>query len=169
MVALGILYAAVQAFVAALQVVVTVGVGVALPSPSPITPSGRVADLSLLHLRFACGVAVDAYHPPIWEELSLVKGRMEGLATLNQTLLKGLPSCWRVFGGRLHLSAFLPLLVFVKNVSLLNPSLEPTCSGGGFTPWITRQGTVKASTPGGAYASLLAKHLDGRLASANSL
>ena len=41
--------------------------------------------------------------------------------------------------------------------------------GGGFTPWLTRQGSVEASTPGGADASLLAQQLDRRLASADSL
>ena len=41
--------------------------------------------------------------------------------------------------------------------------------GGGFTPWLTRQGSVEASTRGGADASLLAQQLDGRLASAELL
>ena len=51
----------------------------------------------------------------------------------------------------------------------MNPYLDPECAGGGFTPWLTRQGTVEASTRGGADASLLAQQLDGRLASADSL
>ena len=63
----------------------------------------------------------------------------------------------------------LPLLAFVKNASLLNPSLYPACTGGEFTPWLTRQGSVEASTRGGADASLLAQQLDGRLASAEFL
>ena len=44
---------------------------------------------------------------------------------------RGLPSCHRIFGGRSHFSASLPLLTFVKNVSLLNPYLNPACKGGG--------------------------------------
>ena len=55
---------------------------------------------------------------------------MDGLATLNQALMRGLPSCRRIFGGSAHFSAFLPLLAFVKNMSLLNPSLDPMCTGG---------------------------------------
>ena len=51
----------------------------------------------------------------------------------------------------------------------MNPSLNLACTGGGFTPWLTRQGTVKASTRGGTDASLLVQQLDGRLASADSL
>ena len=82
---------------------------------------------------------------------------MDGLATLNQALMRGLPSCRRIFGGRAHFSASLPLLAFVKNVSLLNPSLGPACTGGVFTPCLTRQVLVKASTHGGADASLLAQ------------
>ena len=34
------------------------------------------------------------------------------------------------FGGRAHFSAYLPLLVLVKNVSLVNPSLDPDCARG---------------------------------------
>ena len=56
---------------------------------------------------------------------------MEGLSTLNQALMRGLSPCCRIFGGRAHFSASLPLLAFVKNLSLLNPSLDPTCTGGG--------------------------------------
>ena len=46
------------------------------------------------------------------------------------------------------------------------PSLQ---WGGGVTPQITRQGTVEASTRGGADASLLAQQLNRRLASAEPL
>ena len=94
---------------------------------------------------------------------------MDGLATLNPALMRGLPSCHRIFRGSAHFRASLPLLVFAKNVSLLNPSLDPACTGGGFTSWLTRQGSVEASTRGGADASLLAQQLDGPLASAESL
>ena len=102
-----------------------------MPSPAPSVPTGKIVTLSLLHPPFACGVAVDGDLPPIWEAVAWGKGRMEGLATPNQDLTRGLPSCLRVFGGRAHFSASLPLLAFVKNVSLLNPSLDPTCTGGG--------------------------------------
>ena len=57
----------------------------------------------------------------------------------------------------------------MKNVILLNPFLNPTRTGGGFTPWMTRQGSVEASTHGGAEASLLAQQLDGCLVSSESL
>ena len=53
------------------------------------------------------------------------------LTTLNQTLMLGIPSCQRVFRGRAHSSAYLPLLEFARNVSLMNPSLDPACDGGG--------------------------------------
>ena len=104
--------------------------------------------------------------------MTLGQGKTEGLATLNQALMRGLPSFRQLFGQRAHFSASLPLLSLVNNVSLMNPSLYPACAGGGgggFTPWLTRQGTVEASTPGGADTSLLTQQLDGRLALADSL
>ena len=161
---IGLSDATLQAFVAALQVVVS-----AVPSPLPAAPGVKVACLSLFHLRFACGVAGDSDLPPFWETVALGQGNIEGLATLNQALMRGLPSCRRVFRGRAHFSASLPLLTLVKNVSLMNPSLDPACAGRGFTPWLTRQGKVEASTSGGADASRLDQQLDGRLASADSL
>ena len=93
----------------------------------------------------------------------------EGPAALNQALMRGLPSCRRVFGGRAHFSASLPLLAFIKNLSLLKTFLEPSCTGGGFTPCLTRQGKVEASIHGGADASPLEQHIDRHLASAKSL
>ena len=60
-----------------------------------------------------------------------MKGRMEGLANLNQTLLRGIHSCRKLYGGRAHFSASIPLLASINNMSLLNPSLEPDCTGGG--------------------------------------
>ena len=162
--ALGLSESALHAFAAALQGVVVAGVSVAVISPSPSAPTGKVVTLSLLHLRFACRVAVDGDLPPIWEVVTQGKGRMEGLATLNQTLMRGLPSYSRVFGGRNHFSASLPLLAFVKSVSLMKPSLDPEFTGGGgVMPKLTRQGSVEASTRGGSNASLLAQQLDGRL------
>ena len=59
---------------------------------------------------------------------------MEGLATLNQALKWGLSSCFWVFGGRYHFRASLPLLMFVKNVILMNPTLDPDFIGGGSYP-----------------------------------
>ena len=98
----------------------------------------------LPHLRCACRVVGDVDLPPIWEEVACVKGRMEGLDTPNQTLLRGISSYRRVFGGRAHFSASLPLLEFIKNMSLMNLPLNPACTGGGFMPWMTHQGTVEA-------------------------
>ena len=49
------------------------GVVAAVPSLSPAPPSGSVAALSLIHLRFSYGVAGD-------------------LTTLNESLLIGIPS-----------------------------------------------------------------------------
>ena len=80
--------------------------------------------------------------PTIWLAFAQVKGRMEVLATLNQALMQGLPSCCWFFERRDYFSASLPLLAFVKNVSLLNPSLDPAFTGGRFKPWLTRQGSV---------------------------
>ena len=129
--ALGLLDSTMHAFVLAMQGVVANGVAAALPSPAPSVSTGKVATLSLLHLRFVCGVAADVDLPPIWESVAWVRGKMDGLATLNQALMRGLPSCFRIFGGSAHFSASLPLLAFDKNVSLLNPSLDPACTGGG--------------------------------------
>ena len=50
---------ALHAFAAALRGMVAAGVSVALPSPASSGLTGKVAILSLLHLRFACGVALD--------------------------------------------------------------------------------------------------------------
>ena len=69
--------------------------------------------------------------PPIWESVARGRGKMDTLATLNQALMRGLPSCRRIFVGRSHFSTPPPLLAFVKNVSLLNPSLNHVCTGGG--------------------------------------
>ena len=57
--------------------------------------------------------------------------KTEGLATLNQALMRGLPSCRRVFGGRAYFSASLPLHALVKKYSLVKPSLDAACPGGG--------------------------------------
>ena len=84
-------------------------------------------------------MAVDGNLPTIWEAVARGKGRIEGLATLNQDPMRGLPSCCHIFGGRAHFSASLHLLAFVKNVSMMNPSLDTVCIGGGFTPWLIHQ------------------------------
>ena len=63
-----------------------------MPPPYPSDPTVKFATFSLLHLRFACGMAVDEDLPPIWEAVARGKGRVEGIATLNQDLMKGLLS-----------------------------------------------------------------------------
>ena len=128
---LGLYDSALRAFVESLQGVVAAGISAAVPSPAPSGPAWKVTILPLMHPPFSCGVEVDVDLPPIWEAVAWGKGQMEGLATLNQSLTRGLPSCCRVFGGRAHFSSSLPLLAFVKNVSLLNPSLDPAYTGGG--------------------------------------
>ena len=72
-----------QAFAAALQVVVASGVVSGLPSPAPDAPVLKFNHLSLLHLRFAYRVEGDSDLLPIWE--AVVQGRVktEGLAILN--------------------------------------------------------------------------------------
>ena len=67
LVALGISDATIHALVASLTGVVAEGVGYSLPSPSPSATAERVADLSFLHLRFACGISGDGGLLPIWE------------------------------------------------------------------------------------------------------
>ena len=129
--ALGLSESTIHAFAAALQGVGTAGVSAAVPYPAPSAPTGKVVKLSLQHLRFACDVEVDGDLLPIWEAVAQGKGIMEVIATLNHSLMKGLTSCRRFVVGRAHFSASLPLLTFVKNVSLLNPSLDPACTGGG--------------------------------------
>ena len=56
---------ALHAFTVDLQGVVEAGVSTAVPSPSPYTPAGKVVTLFLLHLHFACRVAVDGDLTPI--------------------------------------------------------------------------------------------------------
>ena len=127
--ALGFFDVAVHIFAAALQGVVTSGMEA--PPPPPAAPEGRVTALSILHLRFACGVAGDGEMSPIWEAVTRGKGRTESLATLNQMLMRGITSCsWVFFWEGAHFSASLPLHTFIKNVSLCNPSLYPACTGG---------------------------------------
>ena len=88
--ALDLSYSSLHAFAVALEGVVAAGVSVTLPSPAPCVLTGMVATLSLLHLRFACRVAVYVDLPPIWEAVVWVRGKMEGLVTLNQALMRGL-------------------------------------------------------------------------------
>ena len=104
--------------------------GAAFPSPSLYAPTGKLVTLSLLHLHFLYGVAGDGYLPPILEAVARGRGRMEGLATFNQALMRVLTSCCRVFGGKDHFSTSLPRLTLLQNVSLPNPSLHPACNGG---------------------------------------
>ena len=48
--------------------------------------------------------------------------------------MRVLSSCQRVFRGRAHFSASLLLLDFMLNFYLMNPSLDPACTEGGFKP-----------------------------------
>ena len=96
-----------------------------MPSPALSALTGKVATFSLLQIRFVCRVAVDGDLPPIWEAFAQEKGGIEGLATLNQILIRGLASCLWLFGWRAQFSAFLPLITLVQNVRLLNLSLDP--------------------------------------------
>ena len=84
---LGLSESALHAFTAALQGVVAAGVSTEVTSLVLSAPTGKIETLSLLHLRFTCRVAVDGYLSPIWEAVARGKGRMEGLATLNQALM----------------------------------------------------------------------------------
>ena len=95
--ALGLPYSAIRAFAAALKGVAAAGIRAAVPSLALYFPTGKVATLYLLHLRFSCRVAVDGDLPPIYEAVARVKGSMERLATLNQALMRVLTSCFRVF------------------------------------------------------------------------
>ena len=122
--ALDLSESALHASAAALQGLVAARISAAVPSPALSAPTVKVATLSLLHLRFVCRVSVYRDLPPIWEAVVRGNGQMEGLSTLNQSLIRGLPSCCQIFRGRGHLSASPLLLAFVKNVSLLNPSLD---------------------------------------------
>ena len=73
-----------------------------------------MAPLSLLHLRFVCGVSADVDLPPILELVARGQGKMDGHATLNQALMRGLSSCRRIFRGRAHFSTSVPLSVYLS-------------------------------------------------------
>ena len=88
---------------------VTAGVVSALPSPLTTAPRGKVAHLSFLHLCFACGLEGESDLPLIWEAVAQRQGKTEGLATLNQAVMRGLPSCKRVFGGEGTLQRLPPI------------------------------------------------------------
>ena len=103
----------------------------AIPPHSPVTPSRRFPTLSILRLRFTCGVEGYRDLTPICEAVTRGKVRMEGLVTLNQTLIGGIPSCHWAFWSRSHLSASLPLLVLFNKILLCNSSKDTDCSRGG--------------------------------------
>ena len=63
--ALGLSNYDLHAFTLSLKGMVAAGVRAAVPPPSPSAPTGKVATLSLLHLRFSCVVAVDEVLHPI--------------------------------------------------------------------------------------------------------
>ena len=132
LVALGLLDSALHAFASALQGMLAAGVSAAVPSLYQSAPIGKVATLLLLHLRFACGVALDGYLSPFWEAVAQRKRRMEGLATQNKAVMRGLPYCYLVFRGRAHFSTSLPLLVFVKREPAEPPPWPYLHSGGGW-------------------------------------
>ena len=118
------------------------GVEASLPSPSPATPEGRVMNLSILQILFACRLAGDRDLPPIWVAVARGKIRMEGLTTLNQMLMRGIPFCRRVFGERARFSVSLPLFTFLKKIHFgTTPWNQPTMGGGG-------GGYSKANAPG---------------------
>ena len=108
--ALSISDSALHAFPAALQGMLAAGVSAAVPSPYLSNPTGKVATLSLLHLHLTCRVIVYGDLPPIWEVVTRGKGRMEGISTLNQALMRGLTSCCQIFGARDHFSSLPPCL-----------------------------------------------------------
>ena len=115
---IGLTDAVIHLFTAVLQGIAAMLVSAALQSSSPAAPGGRVVYIYILHLLFSCGVAGDVDLTPIWEGVSQGNARIEGLSNLNQVFMRGIPYCCWVFGGRVHFSPSLPLLVFVKNISL---------------------------------------------------
>ena len=127
---MGLTESAVHALAVSLLGVVANGVAAALPSPAPSGPTGKVATLSLLHLRFVCRVAADVDLPPIWELVARGRGKMDGLATLNQALMRGLPSCCRIFGGSAHFSASPPPARVCQKRELAEPLPRPCLHGG---------------------------------------
>ena len=70
-----------------------------------------------------------------------------------------------------HGTNYLPLLALVKNISLLNPSLDPACTegGGGVTPCLKFQNTTEVSTLVVLKASLLYQQLYGQITFTNTL
>ena len=115
---IGLTDAVIHLFTAVLQGIAAMLVSAALQSSSPAAPGGRVVYIYILHLLFSCGVAGDGDLTPIWEGVSQGNARIEGLSNLNQVFMRGIPYCCWVFGGRVHFSPSLPLLAFVKNISL---------------------------------------------------
>ena len=71
----GISYDMVHDFTDNMKGVVEAGVGEALTSQSPVMTAGRVAALSLIHLRLTCGVTGDGDLDTIWEEIVRNTGR----------------------------------------------------------------------------------------------
>ena len=57
------------------------------------TTEGRVVTLLPQNPPFAFRVAGDGDLYPIWEAVAREKVTMEGLVTLNQNIMRGLPSC----------------------------------------------------------------------------
>ena len=95
---LGLSESIIHAFTDMLQGVVAAGLVVTLPSPSLATPKRRFTNLLILHLTFMCRLEGERDLPPILEAVVMVKGMTEGMKNLKQTLMRGIPSCCRVFG-----------------------------------------------------------------------
>ena len=92
------------------------GVVSALTYPSSSAMTGRIEALSLLHLCFVFRVAGDGDLNPIWEEVAREKVHTYRISKLNHMLKRGLTSYCQIFGRRMYFSAYLLLLLFVKNV-----------------------------------------------------
>ena len=90
--------------------------------------------LKLLHLRFICGVAMDAEIPRIWLEVCRAPTKAAALAVLSQYLWEGREVCRRDFfrsADMLHVCR--DLFMFVHGGLFFNPWHYPTCPAGGMS------------------------------------
>ena len=111
-------------------------------SNSASAPLARVLSLlKLLHLRFICGVAMDADIPRIWVEVCWAPTKAAALAVLSQYLWSGREVFWReLFGSANMLHVCGALFMFVHGDRFVNTWHDPVCPAGGVSFWITRQG-----------------------------
>ena len=160
----GLSDATIYAFTAALQGVVAEGVTAALPSHYLAAPAGMDATLLLLHLRFTCRVAGDGDLSPIWEAVARGKINMEGLETLKQTLMRGLPSCIQVFGGGegggVALQSLPPPPITGQERVTVEPLLRPSLLWEGVHSVSDTPGGGLGVHPWGVDTSLLAQKFD---------